>query len=326
MPVYKLDHYWYSTNAVARVLLPLAWLFQWVAGARRGLYRLGLLRSYRIERPVIVVGNISVGGSGKTPLVIWLAEVLKNHGYKPGIVSRGYRARTRRFPQRVTAGSDAREVGDEALLLARRTGCPMVIDPRRARAARALADECDVIIADDGLQHYALQRDIEIAVIDGARRHGNGYCLPAGPLREPLHRLTEVDIVVGNGAAQTGEWRMDMRVTCVRNLLDETIIKMVDDFKGAPVHAVAGIGNPARFFNQLRELGLQVVEHAFPDHYDFQARDGVFDSGAVLMTEKDAVKYKRFAQAHHWYVPVHAVVQAGLDERIITLLEARTHG
>lgn len=324
----RLDHYGYSDSFLSFLLLPLAWLYCLCTWARRGLYRSGVLRTTRFAVPVIVVGNITAGGAGKTPLVIWLAEFLRARGWKPGIVSRGYGGKTRHYPQAVHTCSDPAQMGDEAVLLARRCACPVVIAPRRVAAARALPPACDIIIADDGLQHYALGRDIEIAVIDGVRRFGNGHCLPAGPLREPLARLRTVHMKVCNGGvAGKGEFAMRLQPLAARNLLDEARTRGVESFSGETVHAVAAIGNPARFFNQLRALGLDVIEHAFPDHHCFVARDFRFDDGrTVFMTEKDAVKCMPFARSHYWYLPVTAQLDTAFGAGLLELLEKIPHG
>ena len=324
-----IDHYWYGRHPLMALLLPLTWLFRTVVWLRRRAYRAGLLRIHKVSVPVIVVGNITVGGTGKTPLVAWLAGFLKQAGYAPGIVMRGYGGKARSWPQQVRPDSDPVVVGDEAVLLARHTQCPMAVGPDRAAAARALIEHtgCNLIIADDGLQHYALARDIEILVIDGVRRFGNGLCLPAGPLREPLARLKEVDLIVTNGLAGRQEIPMKMIGAAARRLNDSTIERPLAQFSGQTVHAVAGIANPARFFESLRKAGLHITEHAFPDHHAFKPEDVNFEDAApVLMTEKDAVKCRRFARDYDWYVPVDAQPDPRVGERILTLLKGKTHG
>lgn len=324
----RLDHYWYSNNLVSLLLRPLSWLYCLVVMIRRHLYRLGVLKAVKLEVPVIVVGNITAGGTGKTPLVIWLAEFLQARGWKPGIVSRGYGGKMRHYPQAVHPGSDPAQVGDEAVLLARRSACPVAVAPCRPEAARLLAARCDIVIADDGLQHYALARDIEIAVIDGNRRFGNGHCLPAGPLRERPVRWDSVDLRVCNGgSAQAGEFAMQLRSGEARNLAQREIRRTIESFVSETVHAVAAIGHPARFFEQLRGLGLHVIEHAFADHHCFIDRDFNFDDGrSVLMTEKDAVKCGKLAKPHYWYVPVTAEMDAAFGARLSELLEKRSYG
>lgn len=315
----RLDYYWYNKSFITLVLLPVSWLFCSVAIIRRLLYRFGVLKVYQLPVPVIIVGNISVGGTGKTPLVTWLVDVLRENGYTPGIVSRGYGGQATHWPQQVRMDSDPRMVGDEAVLLSRRCACPMAVGPDRVEAAEALLEytDCDIIVADDGLQHYALGRDAEIAVVDGVRRFGNQHCLPAGPLREPLSRLQTVDAVVTNGVPGVREYGMDLQPGTLRNLRVAEKRATLDSFAGQTVHAVAGIGNPDRFFHQLEAHGMTVIEHAFDDHHPFNRDDIIFDDELpVLMTEKDAVKCQEFSTAQHWCVPVDAKV----DERIVPLI------
>ncbi|MCB1770458.1 MAG: tetraacyldisaccharide 4'-kinase, partial [Candidatus Competibacteraceae bacterium] len=253
-----LDRYGYSLNLVAVLLWPLSLLFSVMVRVRRWLYAWGILKSAAMAAPVIIVGNISVGGTGKTPLVAHLVEVLRKAGYKPGVVSRGYGGQSRQWPRHVTADSNPREVGDEPVLLAQRCHCPVVVGPDRVTAARTLIAtyQCNVVISDDGLQHYQLHRDIEIVVIDGARRLGNGACLPAGPLREPPSRLRTVDFIIGNGAASDGEYLMSLRGETALNLRDPYITVALPGFRGSVVHGVAGIGNPKRFFNYLHHAHI----------------------------------------------------------------------
>ena len=323
----RIDEHWYRGSLWLWLLWPLSILFCLLVMVRRLFYRIGILRGERAGVPVIVVGNITVGGSGKTPLVLWLAEYLRQHGYRPGLISRGYGGQATHWPQSVSAESDPREVGDEALLLARRSGCPMVVGPDRVAAARQLLAEHDVniIISDDGMQHYRLARDIEIAVLDGERRLGNRLCLPAGPLREPGSRLKSVDYIVTNGAGQEGEWAMQLEATKAVSLRDGER-KPILELSSGPVHAVAGIGNPTRFFNTLRVLGLEPIEHAFPDHHPYREGELDFnDAIPVLMTEKDAVKYLDYAGERHWYLPVNASLPAEFGERLLAALE-NAHG
>lgn len=323
----RLQQLWYHDAITGTWLSPLSFLFSDVVRLRAFLYRIGALKSQHLPVPVIIVGNITVGGTGKTPLLIWLAERLKQEGFKPGVISRGYGGKAPHWPQPVTADSDAGLVGDEALLIAQRTGCPMAVAPRRAEAARWLLDnaDCDVILSDDGLQHYALQRDIEIAVIDGQRRFGNGFCLPAGPLREPISRLQSVDFVVVNGGeAADNEFAMTLTGSIAVNLRGGEQ-KPLADFVGLDCHAVAGIGNPERFFKHLAAAGLNCKPYPFPDHHGFQASDLDFADGKpVLMTEKDAVKCAAFAGEQYWFVPVSAVVPEQLAGQLINLLKERS--
>ncbi len=319
----RIDEHWYRKSLWLWLLWPIAVLFCLLVVVRRRLYRLGLLPSEKIPVPVIVVGNITVGGSGKTPLVLWLAQFLRQKGYRPGLISRGYGGEAAVWPQTVHADSDPKVVGDEALLLARRSACPMVVGPDRVAAARQLLAEHDVnvILSDDGMQHYRLARDIEIAVLDGERRLANGLCLPAGPLREPRARLRSVDFIVTNGHAGEGEWSMQLEAgEAIALAGDER--RPLSAFSGASVHAVAGIGNPGRFFDMLRGLGLEPIEHAFPDHHPYAQTELDFSDGApVLMTEKDAVKYFDYAGNRHWYLPVNARLSDDFGESLLATLE-----
>ncbi len=325
----RLDYYWYTRTPWLVVLTPLSLVYRVIVSLRRAGYKIGLLRSTRVPVPVIVVGNITVGGTGKTPLVAWLAEYLRGKGYKPGIISRGYGGTASNWPQQVRPDSDPGAVGDEAVLLAAKTGCPMSVAPDRVAAAKALLEhnDCDVLLGDDGLQHYALQRDIEIAVVDGVRRFGSGFMIPAGPLREPVSRLQAVDLVVVNGLGDDREHPMSLKPGDAHNLLDPDKVRSLADFRAQAVHAVAGIGNPERFFRSLQQAGLQLEKHTFPDHYPFQPEDIRFgDDRPVIMTEKDAVKCRHFATANDWYVPVVARMSKDFRHCLDTLLDTRlTH-
>ncbi len=327
--MFWLERHWYRLTPLSILLAPLAGLYCLATGLRRTLYRHGLLRSVHLPAPVIVVGNLTVGGTGKTPLVLWLVRFLAEHGWRPGIVTRGYGGRSRTWPQRVQGNADPELVGDEPVLLARHAGCPVIADPDRVRAATALIadDRCNLIVADDGLQHYRLARDIEIALVDGARRFGNGLCLPAGPLREPLSRLRHVDLCLVLGAPRENEWGMRLAVRGFHRL-DSGGTAGVEAFRGRRVHAVAGIGNPARFFAQLRALGLDIVTHPFPDHHCFSAADLAFgDAADIIMTEKDAVKCERLGLgARAWYVAVEAEPAPGFGEQLLRMLKEKQRG
>jgi tetraacyldisaccharide 4'-kinase len=323
------DRRWYG-GASNRSLRPLAWLFGACAALRRALYASGVLPQTKLACPVVVVGNLSVGGTGKTPLVIWLARRLRSQGIKVGIASRGHGARTR-LPQFVSDASDARQVGDEPLLMQRRAGAPVCVCRNRVLAAQMLLDSgCEIVICDDGLQHYALRRDCEIAVVDGARGLGNGLLLPAGPLREGPWRLRTVDLVVVNGAMaaplpvlpQT-PLAMLLSGEAVQPLLPGLPVRTLAELRGLRVHAVAGIGNPQRFFTLLREHGIEVIEHPYADHHDFQPHDIRFDDALpVLMTEKDAVKCVAIADARHGYLPVEACFGAADEQRLLRRVAA----
>ena len=291
---------------------------------RHGLYRRGWCRRQRLPVPVIVVGNLTVGGTGKTPLVVWLARWLRQSGYRPGIITRGYGGAARVWPQWVHPDSDPRDVGDEPVLIARHAQCPVVADPDRARAAARLDQyACDVIVSDDGLQHLRLARDIEILLIDGARRFGNGRCLPAGPLRESVARVRSVDVCLVHGATDSGEWGMQLIPAGFYAVgLPNRDPIAADHFAGTQVHAVAGIGFPERFFKTLESLGLNIIRHPYPDHHAFERRELTFgDQRPVIMTEKDAVKCETLVSSEqgYWYL----AVQAQPDARLGPWLERR---
>ncbi len=319
-----LQNRWYGNRAPPWWTRPLAALYGSVTATRRAMYRHGWLRRERLPVPVIVVGNIVAGGAGKTPLAIALVEALRMRGLKPGVVSRGYGG-SARMPMLLDAQSDPAVAGDEPALIRMRTGAPVAVGARRADAARLLLPQgVDVIIADDGLQHYALARDVEICVVDGARRFGNGHLLPAGPLREPESRLRDVDFSVCNGGnAREGEVPMQLAMSDAVALVEPARTSPLLAFSGKRVHAVAGIGHPPRFFDALRALDIDVVAHAFLDHHRYSAADLAFGDGLpVLMTEKDAVKCRAFAQAHWWSVPVNASLPAGFFDAVAARLRA----
>lgn len=319
---------WYEDVFIATWLTAFTMLFVDIVRFRRFLYRQGYLKSRKVTCPVIVVGNISVGGTGKTPLVIALAERLKQEGYHPAIVSRGYGGQNK-VARLVSEYSSAHEVGDEVVLMAKKTACPVAVAVKRVEAAQLICEKtaCDVILTDDGLQHYALQRDIEIAVVDGERRFGNNNCLPGGPLREPLERLKEVDFIIVNGTAQE-EREIPMTITAeIAINLKTGEEKPLADFKGQNCHAIAGIGNPERFFNLLLAKGLNPKNHPFPDHHIFKAKHINFkDSLPILMTEKDAVKCTELANDKHWHVPISANLPDAFFERLLNLLKQKHNG
>jgi len=306
-------------------LWPASLVFHGLVVVRRLAYALRLARSHRAGLPVIVVGNLVAGGSGKTPLAMWIAERLHARGLRPAIVSRGYGG-SAEAPREATIASDPGEVGDEPMLLARRSGCPVWVGPDRLAviaAMRAQHPDCNVVILDDGLQHYRLARDIEIAVVD-ARGFGNGFLLPAGPLREPRGRLRSVGAVIAHDIdkAEVQRWAgprpvfgMTLQGEELHRATDARDRRMLRDFAGQRVHAVAGIGDPARFFRYLEKTGVQPLPHPFPDHHPFSAEDLEFgDEAPVLMTEKDAVKCKRFAKPHHWVLPVYAAPEPAFGD------------
>ena len=312
-----LQRLWYGKSAWRFLLLPLSWLFAALVRVRRELYRYRLLKPIEVPVPVIVVGNITVGGTGKTPITIWLATELKIRGRTPGIVTRGYGGEVGAVPLQATAESDPRKVGDEAILLAIRSRCPVFVHPDRVAAAQAaIAAGIDVLIADDGLQHYRLARDFEIAVMDGIRGTGNGLMLPAGPLREPLERLHEVNRVLVQTEGQDVDVpylrRGSDKLASAFSLLpkqmrrlDESMVQPLGEFSGKMVHAVAAIGNPRRFFRMLEAHGMQVIPHPYRDHLQLTIEQLTFGDGSpIVMTEKDAVKCTGMAVENCWYVPV----------------------
>jgi tetraacyldisaccharide 4'-kinase len=325
----RLEDCWYKRCPWLLLLTPVSLAYCGLVRARRWFYRVRWLAPYRLPVPVVVVGNLTVGGTGKTPLVIWLVDFLKAAGYRPGVIARGYGGRARDWPQRVHADSDPLVVGDEVVLLAGRCGCPVVAGPDRVKAARTLVEtsDCDLIVSDDGLQHYALARDVEIVVIDGERRFGNGFCLPAGPLREPLTRLASVDLTVVNGRpAAPGEHSITPRLEKAVSLERGRGSRSLADLGHGSVHAVAGIGNPGRFFAGLRQAGIRFERHVFPDHHVYVASELAFGDGRPLvMTEKDAVKCRKFVLANSWYIPVTIEMSAEFGDRVLDLLTMRTN-
>jgi tetraacyldisaccharide 4'-kinase len=303
----RLQEIWYGESSGFSVFLqPLAWLFGLLAAVRRFAYRKSLVSRRSVGVPVLVVGNISVGGTGKTPVVGWLISYLVEAGYRPGIVSRGYGGRAGERPTLVTTDSDYHDVGDEALLLARRTNVPVCVCTQRVAGAMTLVEAgVDIVVSDDGLQHYALIRDIEIAVVDGVRGLGNRRLLPAGPLREPPARLAEVDLVLVNGASDAiPGYRFDLVPGDVVALADGRHCALAE-FRGKKVWSVAGIGHPERFASTLNEAGIEAVAVNVPDHGTTsleQLRER--HPWPILMTEKDAVKYSDTAIKDAWYLPV----------------------
>lgn len=306
-----LQQRWYARRGAPWLLLPLEGLFRCVARARRAM-----IQPEALPLPVFAIGNLSVGGTGKTPVVIWAAQTLQQAGHRVGVISRGYGGQAEHWPQTVRADSDPALVGDEPVLIAQRTGCPIVVGPDRVAAARQLLAEhdVDVLLSDDGLQHYRLPREREVVVVDGERGFGNGHCLPAGPLREPQARLHEIDMLIVNGggfrlptdAGQPFATLMLLQPGDAVNLVTGER-QSLDAFSS--VHALAGIGNPERFFKQLENLGMTVDRRPLPDHHPLTVDDLAFaDENPVLMTEKDAVKVRAFAHNRCWFVPVDAVI------------------
>ncbi|MGF1721291.1 tetraacyldisaccharide 4'-kinase [Vibrio kyushuensis] len=319
-----IEKIWFQNHPLKYLLWPFLWplsqLFLYISTKRRSAYELGNKTSYRAPIPIVVVGNITAGGNGKTPVVIWLVEQLKKQGYKPGVVSRGYGAKAPSYPLVVELSTSAHHCGDEPKLIKQRTGVPVAVSPIRSEAVQALlVEDVDIIITDDGLQHYALQRDIEFAIVDGARRFGNECLLPLGPLREGLSRLEEVDFVITNGGKpESGEIAMTLSPDEAVNLVtgERVSVKTLQR-----IVAFAGIGHPPRFFNTLSQLDAQLVEtKGFADHqaYQEQELDALSQLGSnIIMTEKDAVKCREFAKETWWYLPVSAEFEPVNEQRIL---------
>jgi len=329
----SLERAWYRPKAGWTLLLsPLEWLFRLLATINM---QRQLKRQWRAPCPVVIVGNISVGGTGKSPLTISLIEQLQSLGFKVGVVSRGYGGKRADFPYQIHVDDSASESPDEPLMIVRRTGVALVVDPNRAQACQYLLAQhaCDVIISDDGLQHYALGRDIEISVIDGARGLGNRHCLPVGPLREDAQRLQSVDFVVVNGECQDSyphQTSMQLIAAGWYRVSDDAPLSL-DEFsqltKGQAVHAIAGIGNPSRFYKTLSALGMTVFEHSFKDHHQYSAADFSFLAGStdaiVCMTQKDAVKCKNIAPQSSYYLKIAANLErAFIDELVVRIRQA----
>lgn len=306
---------WYKGHPALALLRPLESLYRRVVDGKRARFLAGQGEIYKALVPVIVVGNITVGGTGKTPLILWMIDYCRRRGLRVGVVSRGYGATPPSLPWRVAAGQSAAQAGDEPLLIVKRTGVPLMIDPDRSRAVRALLaqEPLDLILSDDGLQHYRLARDLELVLIDAARGLGNRRCLPAGPLREPVERLQSVDALLYNGAADDRDdgYAFQLQPSALVNLLSGER-HPVDHFpEGQALHAVAGIGNPQRFFRTLEGLHWRPVPHAFADHAVFSAEALAFTPALpIVMTEKDAVKCASFAAPDWWYLAVEAVPSA----------------
>lgn len=332
---YKWIHrVWYDDAPFGSLLLPLSGLYWLLTSIRKLLYRRGILKTHRAQAPVIVVGNITAGGTGKTPTVIWLVRELRAKGFRPGIISRGYGGSRSGASMRVDIDSDPGVVGDEPVLHARRGECPVVVDADRVRAAAMLVEDgVDVIIADDGLQHASLRRDYEICIVDGARGLGNGWLLPAGPLRESAQRLGEVDQVLMNGHITSQSERIstaeknaiEFALTAVEACrLNGSLTRSLERFADTTVHAVAAIGNPTRFFDLLRAHKIQVIEHAFADHAPLPRGELDFgDDFDVFMTEKDAVKLATNLPDKFWYVPVDLQMDAVQALPLIEQIESR---
>jgi tetraacyldisaccharide 4'-kinase len=337
-----LAAHWDRFTPVSALLSPLSVVFRAAVALRRMAYTTGIAPVHRVPVPVIVVGNVSAGGTGKTPAVLWLVQHLRARGYRPGIISRGYGG-GHTSPHRVTPDSDPYACGDEPVLLASRSASPVWTGVNRAAAATAAISAepaCNVLISDDGLQHYALGRDLEICVLDGTRGLGNGWLLPAGPLREPPSRLRTVDAILVNGGTgepatpeagaarvETPRFRMALEGREFYNLADRSRRIGPESLRGRRLHAVAGIGDPGRFFRHLQGLGLDFVAHSFPDHHPYRAADIDYaEADSIVMTEKDAVKCRAFATDTHWALPVDAAIDDRFGEFVVSRLKKLNHG
>ncbi len=325
-----LEKAWHREAGWLILLWPLSLLFQAITKLRRALLQRKLPPA-GLKAPVIIIGNISLGGTGKTPLLITLAQTLQKQGFKPGIISRGYGGSSTSYPLAVDGASDVRESGDEAFLIAEKTGCPVYVDPDRSAALEALRrnEDVNVVLSDDGLQHYKLYRDIEVLVVDGQRLFSNGFCLPAGPLRESLARLKEVQHIVVNGDA--AKEIPELKAASTMRLLPRYLINLVSGekrpFAGAPfnmgntLQAVSALGNPQRFYDLLGQLPYQLETYSFPDHHAFSADDfkarGIDEHQPVVMTEKDAVKCRQFAKNNFWYLSVEVNLESQFVERLV---------
>ncbi len=331
----SLVYYWYRSGFPGYLLvwslLPLSWLYCAIAVTRRKVYQLKLKKSYAASAPLVVIGNIVVGGSGKTPLLIALCEFIKSRGFQPGVVSRGYGGQVSGLKQGQKNDS-AELVGDEPLMIQQKTKVPVVVGADRVAAVNYLLEnnQCDIVLSDDGLQHYRMQRDVEIAVVDSSRRFGNGFCLPAGPLRERVSRLNEVDIVVFNGPAlPAGDCSYTLKIIDLFQLNTGERLPL-SAFTERAVHAMAGIGHPPRFFTQLRDSGISLTEHAFSDHHAYQQADfSGWQNECIIMTEKDAVKCRHLRLPDAWVVSVIADLSESLESqlhsKILSLLDHQSN-
>lgn len=321
-----LDRVWYGKHPLSLALVPVSAALGGAAWLRRRAYQRGWLASRQSSVPVVVVGNISVGGTGKTPFIIWLGNLLSQQGIRIGVVSRGYKAQALAEDEALALNADSlpEQVGDEPYMIFQHLGCPMAISAERMQAADLLTQshELDLILSDDGMQHYAMDRALEIALVDGTRGLGNQRLLPAGPLREPASRLQQVDFVVANTQAFGDAPVMRLQASRVLSVANDQTQCQLIDLQGQTVHAVAGIGNPQRFFDTLRDAGLEVIPHAFPDHHSFTDQDLQFDDdNPVLMTEKDAVKCRKLGGDKLWYVPVEAQLPHAFSDQLLSAIK-----
>ncbi len=337
----SLENIWYQQDKGKWLLLPFTLLYCALHSFQR--WRLIRKRS-NVTIPVIIVGNISIGGTGKTPTVIYLAKLLLKTGYKPAIITRGYGGKSIQWPQEVTALSNPEKVGDEAVLLAKSTEVPVVAGADRYASIQYLCSQydCDVILSDDGLQHYNLKRDIEIVLIDAERQLGNGWCIPAGPLRENSSRLKKVDFILFNHAFSKNKhqkdrfaqkyqleslFSMQLSGDLLHSLSKKELTQTLATLKGKTVHAVTGIGNPSRFYTVLETLGLDLIKHSFPDHHAFTKKELQFnDNKIIIMTEKDAVKCQQFRLKNCWYLPIEAQIEGEFNGLLMDKLKGLKNG
>jgi len=318
-----LEAAWYSGAWWLWLLRPVEFLFRSVAAVRKAAYQRGILKAWRAPVPVVVIGNITVGGTGKTPIVVALVEHLQELGLRPGVVSRGYGGTARVFPHTVNTDSTAADCGDESLLIHRRTGCPCVVSPDRPAAVRQLLAEfaVDVILSDDGLQHYAMARDLEIAVVDASRGLGNGFCLPAGPLREPANRLAEVHYVLQRGSDSLRDG-VRYQAQALINIVSGQQREVGPQGDTQVISAVAGIGQPAQFFGTLLAAGYTVQECVFADHHAYTADDfSAMQDKVIIMTEKDAVKCEGLVGDNAWYLKISAALPLTVTDAVTALAQ-----
>jgi tetraacyldisaccharide 4'-kinase len=323
-----LNKLWYSGGTYLWPLFPLTWLYRYIVETKRKRFLTQITSSYKASCPIVVVGNLTVGGTGKTPLTLHLIKLLQSKGYRPAIVSRGYKSDAPEYPFMVEADSPAAMSGDEPLMLRQLSGVPVCIDANRPNALKALVarDDIDVIISDDGLQHYAMDRDIECVVVDGERGFGNGYCLPVGPLREPIERLSGDEMIVVNG---DGEWvdrlnghSMHLVPSAFVNI-KTGLTKPLNFFNNKNAYVYAAIGNPGRFYRELEEKGIHAIVIDLPDHHHYSESD--FDAvpadGLIIMTQKDAVKCKSIADERFWCLPVTAQLPENFNQEFIARIK-----
>lgn len=313
---------WSKPTLLTGLLKPFSQLYRGAFALRKSAYKKGVLGSYRAPVPVIIVGNLTVGGTGKTPMVIYLVEQLRARGLSPGVISRGYSGDAPHYPFEVLSDCEVKHSGDEPALIVKKTGVPMVVGSDRKASIQLLLEnhDIDIVISDDGLQHLALQRDVEICILDDTSPQHNEHLLPAGPYREPLSRVMTVDFIVRHGGDvgnAENQFSMSLQPDAPTALIGSTERTFPLD---KPIHAIAGIGNPQRFFDTCTQLGFEFEAHAFSDHHHFSAQDIDFTDATIIMTEKDAIKCVNFADERHWFLPVSAQLSEGLIDALMKKL------